>query len=585
MATIEPRLIHLLNESQSPHLSHSSLPPLHDVAYPKTQVRPLPLEPDAGRRGGDGSVPGLKLACKPPFPGLYRQQQHDEPLPLSAPASSKLVTKREDGYPTVERTNSLRMILDDDVDFYETSSSTHQPLRRLRDEHTESNEDLSSKKRHHALTGKEDFPQLPHPLKKQKSANTVHMPPIINGLHEPPPNAAIFPPISSSSFNDPEAVHMGMLREFPTRSEDNSATTSPITPLDATATAAGKVKRRAAKPRRKWSEEETKHLLLGVHKHGVGRWTDILDDQQFRFNDRTAGDLKDRFRTCCPEELRSKKDKEKYKSPTLSIAPPSEPKPLPPGLLQIESILEPEKPSPNNPESPSDSLPAGKSRKSRAHRKNMDDLAELGIHTPFKKSHRRERRPFSEKDDKEILEGFQKYGPQWTKIQRDPTFHLSNRQATDLRDRLRNKRPDLFNSTKSGQLKDAGKCGPLEPSISMPVDHSLNLSRSSTSLTSLNHSNSREDMPKWPYPQNDQPSSGPVDWGEPTHTLTAPPSMSSLNNDMGISRLLLDDSQVNNDPPKQGGINVPSASSSPASGLPLPHPPNRNDYNDRRAFG
>ena len=231
MATIEPRLIHLLNQSQSPHLPHSSLPPIQDRSYPKSSnSRPLPLEPDAGQRAGNG----VGLSGKPSFPGIYRS--HDDSLPLSAHTtvlgsglvpSSKPSRREEPPYPIPERSNSLRMILDN-VDHYETSTSTH-PLRCLRDEFFESNEDLSSKKRHHGLTAKEDFPQLPHPLKKQKSASTVQvMPPIIQGLHEPPPNAALFPPIASGSFNDSDGL--GLLRDFPLRSDENTAHISATPP-------------------------------------------------------------------------------------------------------------------------------------------------------------------------------------------------------------------------------------------------------------------------------------------------------------------------------------------------------------------
>ena len=316
----------------------------------------------------------------------------------------------------------------------------------------------------------------------------------------------------------------------------------------------------------------------------MGRWTDILEDSEFKFNDRTAGDLKDRFRTCCPDELRNKKDKDKTNSPTSTVAPETA-FGTNHGHLEIGAIIDTD----DKPESPNDTGPTVRPRKSRAHRKKMEDLAELGIRGPFKKSHRRERNPFSEQDDKEILEGFEKYGPQWTKIQRDPKFHLANRQATDLRDRLRNKRPDLFNSSSKSQPKDTGKHGPLEPAVNMSVENSLNIPRRNVSLASIKHSNSREDVPKWPYPTA-EPATGPPsasvvqDWPEPTHVLTQPPSLSSLNNDMGISRLLLDDSQVNNDTQKV----VPDE----ASGLPSPtntHPHHslhgRNENPERRPSG
>ena len=53
-----------------------------------------------------------------------------------------------------------------------------------------------------------------------------------------------------------------------------------------------------------WSEEETDFLLLGAHRFGVGDWTKIHTCSDYRFNDRTALDLKDRFRVIMPEEYR-----------------------------------------------------------------------------------------------------------------------------------------------------------------------------------------------------------------------------------------------------------------------------------------
>ncbi|PWN51642.1 hypothetical protein IE53DRAFT_303215, partial [Violaceomyces palustris] len=49
----------------------------------------------------------------------------------------------------------------------------------------------------------------------------------------------------------------------------------------------------------KWSAEETQALVDGCNKHGVGNWKKILSDPDLhdKFNERTAGDLKDRFRT------------------------------------------------------------------------------------------------------------------------------------------------------------------------------------------------------------------------------------------------------------------------------------------------
>jgi hypothetical protein len=95
-------------------------------------------------------------------------------------------------------------------------------------------------------------------------------------------------------------------------------------------------------------------------------------------------------------------------------------------------------------------------RKSRAHRKKLEDLAQLGIEGPFQKSGRRQRRPFSEEEDRAILEGYEIYGPSWTQIQRDARLNLQSRQPTDLRDRFRNKNPDKF---RSENKSESGKPG------------------------------------------------------------------------------------------------------------------------------
>src|SRR2546423_12087163 len=49
---------------------------------------------------------------------------------------------------------------------------------------------------------------------------------------------------------------------------------------------------------RKWSDGETRDLLLGVEKYGSGKWKLILEDAAYSFNDRTTVDLKDRYRVC-----------------------------------------------------------------------------------------------------------------------------------------------------------------------------------------------------------------------------------------------------------------------------------------------
>ncbi|KAI0455736.1 hypothetical protein F5B21DRAFT_180240 [Xylaria acuta] len=522
MATIEPRLIHLLNESTStPRPYNAELPPIKVLPYPQASSRPFPpIETAAGQRPDTLDANGGPIAPQY-IPSLYTITDENLPGPSRRDVPSYAPTDRP--FSTHVSSQDLRMILEDTP--------------------ADNTEDVSTKKR----PVKEDFPQLPQPPKKQKA--TAHIfPPIIVGLLEPPSNAALFPPISSASFENhppsdpPQALSLTKPPEVQGTPEE---TVGPSTPPDPERTPTGKVKRRAAKPRRKWSEEETNHLLLGVSKHGVGRWTDILEDPGYRFNERTAGDLKDRFRTCCPEELRGSAGV-KGDGSESTIVPRGERRPRK-GLMSENILNDTEEeidvdrvwPGQN------DSELAPKQRKSRAHRKKLEDLAELGIKGPFKKSQRRERRPFSEQDDREILEGFELYGPHWTKIQRDPRFNLNSRQPTDLRDRLRNKYPEKFISTEKTTMQVRNNV--LEPSVNMDIENSLNLSKTSRLEPQLNRTGSREDIPKWTSP------SGFMETGEPAQTHSGlywseGGGGGFTSGEMDISRLLLDDTQIMSEP-------------------------------------
>ena len=510
MATIEPRLMHLLNEANSPETSAYSppdLPPIQSFSsFAKSSNFSLPpLEPDASHHGRSEQ-------------SSSRAPQHIPPL---ASITEEYNGRYHDGG-GLRHTGggiSLRMLYDNpDVNDSQLS------LNHILDDVAEpppSTEDATTKKRQRALTVKDDIMHLPQPLKKQKSAQNI-VPPIINGLYEPPPNAAVFPPIALED-NDP-ATNINTFREFNNavinNTEPEASEKAAPPPMQEQATVPEpdktlpKVKRKAAKPRRKWSEEETKDLLLGVDKYGVGKWTSILEDPAYNFNGRTAGDLKDRFRTCCPDELRvsHSNSKDSLQQEHSSSAPPADArsKGKSKTALLLEDILadpeEFEKPgvkedgpcSSSSPVPPNqqDSDSTAKPKKSRAHRKNLEDLQKMGIHGPFKKSHRRERRPFTQQDDDQILEGLRLYGPAWTKIQRDPRFDLSSRQPTDLRDRVRNKYPDTYKQIEERQLqaKEPGSSRTnsnlLEPSVNMMMNENSLM----TLEPHLTSSGSREDL-------------------------------------------------------------------------------------------
>ncbi|EGX94987.1 MYB DNA-binding domain containing protein [Cordyceps militaris CM01] len=496
MATIEPRLIHLLNESTStPHHSHPDLPPLHALPLHAHGDRPLPrLDRDVNRH-----------AASHPYP--------------------------------------IRLLLDDS-----DSGESRQGHGAYRDDSPEGPDDVYHKKRSRAtMHVKDDFVQLPQPLKKQKATQqALVMPPIINGLHEPPPHAALFPPISSTNY-DNDASQMKLMHDFNNHSSPDER--SHRRGSSETDKSSSKGRKRAAKPRRKWTDEETNHLLLGVNRHGVGKWTNILEDPDFAFNERTAGDLKDRFRTCCPEELRGATKGSRFERRVEGNSKSSSRK----GLHSENILISEEKSrtksskSPIDPESP-------KHKKSRAHRKNMEDLAELGIHGPFKKSHRRERRPFTEQDDHEILEGLDHYGPAWTKIQRDPRYHLSTRQPTDLRDRVRNKYPAIYQRIEKGtfQSKDSSRGNDImEPSVNMSIDNSLKRSKVAAMPS---RRGSRDEAARWPAhltePEYAQPSN--FEFGEVG-------ASHFMGGEMDISRLLLDDPRMAHSQGRQGELSGPSS--------------------------
>jgi hypothetical protein len=62
----------------------------------------------------------------------------------------------------------------------------------------------------------------------------------------------------------------------------------------------------------------------------------------------------------------------------------------------------------------------------------------------FAKAKRKDRTPFTSKEDENLLIGFGKYGGKWSSIQKDETLGLSHRRSTDLRDRFRNAFPDKY---------------------------------------------------------------------------------------------------------------------------------------------
>ncbi|SNX83528.1 uncharacterized protein MEPE_02235 [Melanopsichium pennsylvanicum] len=141
----------------------------------------------------------------------------------------------------------------------------------------------------------------------------------------------------------------------------------------------------------RWSAEETQALVDGCNKHGVGNWKKILSDPELSglFSERTAGDLKDRFRTYFPDAYH-----EMY--------------------------------------------PNAKTHLSKAVRGR--DAQGKSI---FEKGKTKERRPFTPEEDAALRAGYQQYGSHWALIAKNPIFD-GQRRAIDLRDRFRNAFPEDY---------------------------------------------------------------------------------------------------------------------------------------------
>ncbi|KAF7867192.1 hypothetical protein EAF04_005275 [Stromatinia cepivora] len=515
--TIEPRLMSFLNDNNDtpeslPNSPSLELPPLHDRNILQTSHRPLLLEPNTSTRSGESSsqVSQHSSSGAPIDDSETNHRDAEEVLRIGKVGSGKDIG-------AIERT---------------LGTSSPQSLRKILDDNTGNARPVHSKKQQRRENGNDDFVQLPRPHKKQKSNKQV-VPPIIIGLHEPPPQAALFPPIASSSFHDSHGRNsLNALAPKATETKEDFKADDVVIPaaeeiLDQNRNT--KKRRKSVKARNKWSEDETNNLLLGVHKYGVGKWTEILEDPSFAFNNRSGVDLKDRFRTCCPDELRggsrnSRSHKTGPKSNNIGDQSRT-------GMVTLDSpsdnIL------PGQDQEADGTVPNSTSppllrpwRKRRNHRKRLTDLQELGIQGPFKQSERRGRRPFSSQEDLEIEEGYRLYGPAWTRMQRDPQFNFQSRQPIDLRDRFRNIHPDLFRIE-----EDDGALTASQSKLAQ-VDDFSNASDNTTidpATFNLNHEISKHIV----EPTDSLAFSQSFDW---TDNIAAPP-FSNIG-EMDISRLL-----------------------------------------------
>jgi hypothetical protein len=220
----------------------------------------------------------------------------------------------------------------------------------------------------------------------------------------------------------------------------------------------------SGKRRRKWTEDETTTLLLGVKKHGIGNWTKILNDPGYGFEDRTTLQLKDRFRTCFPHGLEEALVEKQQVLRNDNLPVEGQSRPVASTALQegVKSTRKhPRAPgcgasmwldtSTNKPQPVNSSPSYPQAAPSRARKRHFKKLDDLGIQQPLDKSARRSRRSYTDEEDQNILKGYKKYGPSaWAHIRDDPELGLSGRTSGDLRDRFRTRFPNTY----TGNIKD-----------------------------------------------------------------------------------------------------------------------------------
>ena len=250
----------------------------------------------------------------------------------------------------------------------------------------------------------DDYIHLPRPQQQHQGQRAPPLlPAIVNGIHEPPPNAALLPPMatetqsrrenrerlqSASATSSGKAAPMRppekMLNSPLIETAESVSIPEPSLSIDSiqeqvtelVVTTPSEKQQKTRKTPRKWTVDETQHLLRGVEKHGFGRWKLILEDPAFSFDSRTAVDLKDRYRVCVRERQRKSSIAIEVGEPLATSSPST-----------INTVAQDSGGlvSQSSPVKPSD-------------------------HIPSKGTGRRVRRAWTPEEDENLLKGMAKYG-------------------------------------------------------------------------------------------------------------------------------------------------------------------------------
>lgn len=342
-----------LDESALRELPQLSLriAPLREPVSSRTLSVPSPLEPNASGARETNSIPtngnsGEAANAKAGLPTVTEFLNAARTKTTETPADSPSSVERPPR-PILPAFVNLRALekIPFSTSFDDGAAQATRKRRRLEHQADSFSEHL----------------QLPIPQAQKEQRPPPFGPfAILNGLNEPPPNAAFLPPIEVGSNisqlltkpsggdadidagvptpgqgtsidvqlaekrgarieemlrtslsvdeNDARNYNDERLQNTNTaepnkiallpREADPSQPHSPLpTAPKEDAPISPKTRGRSRKNLRRWTDEETTTLLRGVVKCGIGNWTAILAQPELEFNQRTASNLKDRYGT------------------------------------------------------------------------------------------------------------------------------------------------------------------------------------------------------------------------------------------------------------------------------------------------
>ena len=308
-----------------------------------------------------------------------------------------------------------------------------------------------------------DFVQLPQPQTKARGDNPRPFQPvsILNELHEPPPSAALFPPITPNARQ--EAIDSGAGQSQDQTRDQGCPPSRRKKPRIRSISSIAK--RTYTRERTAWTEEETDQLVKGVAIYGMGRWKNILDHPELHFREgRTNMDLKDRYVTAHCSLAQSAADQRCLDFASFS--------PQMHGTNGLEPCLSLQMRSKVN-------LVANKfytivpvpnpiTAAPPSYRTGTKNLVKK---TPL----RAPKRLWTEQEDFELDKGFQLYGFQWNLMLKDPALNFDQRSCGQIRDRFRLRFPHMYK-------QQDPKASPKETRIS---PKNTQLAKSSTRTTKM----------------------------------------------------------------------------------------------------